>query len=377
MSTIIDNAAYECLRGYAVFAGSGITFNASTGTTLNGGVYGSYPTNTVTGKVNSTFGGTPATVTQGNNLAGDQRARSELEALYLYLAGNTAGFQTYGALTGPTLPNGNGGQDYVFLPGFYDITGGIAIGTNDTISFSNPSNLATPQWVIYSNTTITFTGVDSIDYTDTTPQSIYWVADSIEVDATTTATLNGIFIAAGSITFEGARNPDAGAAYADANGGGLGEVIFLQPATMTGLGYAAICFLEDTPINTDQGILRIDKIVAGVNTINNKRIVAVTKTIDGNTFLVCFKKDSLGENIPSQDTITSRHHAVEYNGEMLEARHFLDKFDNVVKVEYNGETLYNILMDEHAKITVNNLVCETLNPDHPYSQKYKKPVVNM
>ena len=32
--------------------------------------------------------------------------------------------------------------------------------------------------------------------------------------------------------------------------------------------------------------------------------------------------------------------------------------------------MYNILMDEHEKIIVNNLICETLNPDHPFAKKY-------
>ena len=365
MPLTIDDPAYECLRGYAVFADTGgIVFNNTAGTILTGGVYGAHDGNSsvaIAGKVGDGINA-PATVIEGNNLAGDSRARSERDLLGNTLATLTEDYTTLGGVT-----NGSGGFDYTFEPGVYLPTiGDINFTANDQIVFVNTANTTDPQWIFNLNN-LSFTGSDSIVYGPASGKQIYWVVTgSITVDATTTATLKGVFISSGPITFSGSVNLEPGAAYS------FDTVTFSQPSIMTGFGYAAICFLEDTPINTDQGILRIDKIVAGVNTINNKRIVAVTKTIDGNTFLVCFKKDSLGENIPSQDTITSRHHAVEYNGEMLEAQHFLDKVDNVVKVDYNGETLYNILMDEHAKITVNNLVCETLNPDHPYSQKYKK-----
>ena len=47
---------------------------------------------------------------------------------------------------------------------------------------------------------------------------------------------------------------------------------------------------------------------------------------------------------------------------MKEAHTFLDKFENIYKVKYNGEILYNILMEEYTSIRANNLICETLNP---------------
>ena len=123
-----------------------------------------------------------------------------------------------------------------------------------------------------------------------------------------------------------------------------------------------ICFLKGTPVRTDQGLIHIDKINPEIHTIHNKKIVAVTKTITQDNYLVCFEKDSLATNVPCEKTIISENHKLFYNGKMTKAINFIDKFDNVKKIKYNGEILYNILMEESNKMIVNNLICETLDP---------------
>lgn len=360
MSSYIDNPVYATLAGYAVLGGSAITFAATPGTTLTGGVYGSNPTSTVTGFVNG------ASVSTGNNLSGDADARTQCTNLYNALNALTPDF------TALLSMSTGSGTTYTFEPGVYNITGPIDFVTGDSIVFTNTSNALNPQWVIIATTSINFASVTTApDFSPATDKSIYWVAgNSISINAGTTIGLKGVFMAGASITLAGSTLVNKGAFYA-----GKGNVTFVVPSIFQGFGFPAICFLENTPINTDQGILPINKLIAGVHTINNKRIVAITKTRDEDTFLVCFKKDSLGENIPNQDTITSKYHGVEHNGEMMEAHQFLDQFENVVKVEYNNETMYNILMDDHEKIIVNNLICETLNPEHPYAKKYNRPTV--
>jgi len=47
---------------------------------------------------------------------------------------------------------------------------------------------------------------------------------------------------------------------------------------------------------------------------------------------------------------------------MHKAKDFIGKFENVKKIKYTGEILYNVLMEEHDKMLVNNLICETLHP---------------
>ena len=133
-----------------------------------------------------------------------------------------------------------------------------------------------------------------------------------------------------------------------------------------------ICFPAGTPIQTDQGIIEIDKINPYIHTINNKSIVEVTKTVTADKYLVEFKKNALALNYPTENTSMSQKHNVVYNGKMREAQTFLDEFENVVKVNYNGETLYNILMEDHSQMSINNLICDTLNPDSLFAKFYTK-----
>ena len=38
--------------------------------------------------------------------------------------------------------------------------------------------------------------------------------------------------------------------------------------------------------------------------------------------------------------------------------------NNIYKIKYNGDILYNILMKNHSNISVNNMICETLKPNN-------------
>ena len=135
-----------------------------------------------------------------------------------------------------------------------------------------------------------------------------------------------------------------------------------------------ICFIAGTPITTDQCNIPIEKIDTSIHTIRNKKIVAITKTVTQDKYLVCFEKDSLGKNIPSQKTIISKNHQLFYNGKMRMAKEFLKNFDNVenvvVKVKYTGSALYNVLLEEHDNMMVNNLICETLDPENGVAKVY-------
>jgi hypothetical protein len=133
-----------------------------------------------------------------------------------------------------------------------------------------------------------------------------------------------------------------------------------------------ICFPAGTPITTNQGLIPIEKINPEIHTIRGKSIVAITKTIyASNKYLVCFEKDSLGNNIPSQKTIISKNHKIFYNGKMVKACELLGLNDKISKIEYNDELLYNVLMENHDKMIVNNLICETLDPTSIVAEFYK------
>jgi hypothetical protein len=67
----------------------------------------------------------------------------------------------------------------------------------------------------------------------------------------------------------------------------------------------------------------------------------------------------------------SKNHCIFYKGEMIPAKNFVGKFENVKKIKYTGEVLYNVLMEKHDKMMVNNLICETLHPENRTAVLYK------
>jgi uncharacterized delta-60 repeat protein len=133
-----------------------------------------------------------------------------------------------------------------------------------------------------------------------------------------------------------------------------------------------ICFPAGTPVTTDQGEISIELIDPDIHTIFNKKIIAITETIMLDNNIVCFEKNSLGYNIPNKKTHISKYHCVKYNDKLIEAYKFVGRLRGVYYEKYNGELLYNILMEKHYIIKVNNLKVETLNPINFVAQLYTK-----
>ena len=125
-----------------------------------------------------------------------------------------------------------------------------------------------------------------------------------------------------------------------------------------------ICFPKGTPILTNLGPVAIEKLSPDKHTIRGNDIVAITQSIPLQKHIVCFEKDSLSKNVPSQQTLCSMEHKVFYKGEMTKARNLVDLCENVTFIPYNGETLFNVLLKKHDKMMINNLICETLHPDN-------------
>ncbi|MDB4277869.1 leucine-rich repeat protein [Gammaproteobacteria bacterium] len=123
-----------------------------------------------------------------------------------------------------------------------------------------------------------------------------------------------------------------------------------------------ICFPAGTPVTTDQGLVAIEKLNTDKHTIRGKEIVAITQTRPLQKHIVCFEKDSLSKNVPSQETRCSMQHKVFYKREMMKARDIVKLCENVSLVPYNGETLYNVLLKKQGMMMINNLICETLDP---------------
>jgi uncharacterized delta-60 repeat protein len=135
-----------------------------------------------------------------------------------------------------------------------------------------------------------------------------------------------------------------------------------------------ICFPAGTPVTTDQGNIPIELINPEINTIMNKKIIAITQTITFDNNIVCFEKNSLGYNMPNKKTHISKYHCIKWNDKLIEAYKFVGRLRGVHYEKYNGELLYNILMEKHYIIKINNLKVETLNPKnvvaHLYTNNY-------
>jgi hypothetical protein len=133
-----------------------------------------------------------------------------------------------------------------------------------------------------------------------------------------------------------------------------------------------ICFPAGTSVNTDQGIVTIENINCNKNTIRGNKIETITKTVTQDEYLVCIEKDALAKNIPSQNTLITKNHELFYNGKMIKSKDLLSlNNEGIYKVKYTGEVLYNVLLeDKHDKMIVNNLICETLNPENTIAKMY-------
>jgi hypothetical protein len=133
---------------------------------------------------------------------------------------------------------------------------------------------------------------------------------------------------------------------------------------------AGICFPANTPMCIDQGTVNISQIDPKNHTLGGQPIRAITQTHLLDKDLVCFERDALNHGIPRKRTIMSRDHCIFYRGKMTPAHIFIGKHEGVTTVPYNGETMYNILLDRHQTVNVNGLTCETLDPENVIAKLY-------
>lgn len=131
-----------------------------------------------------------------------------------------------------------------------------------------------------------------------------------------------------------------------------------------------ICFPAGTPVLTDQGYIPIEQIEPELKTIRNKTIVAITKTITNHDKIVCFEKHSLGYNVPNKRTLVSLNHGIIYNKKLIPAKKFVGRKNGVYFKKYNGEYLYNVLMEKHMGMLVNGMKVETLDPKNIVAKLY-------
>ena len=59
---------------------------------------------------------------------------------------------------------------------------------------------------------------------------------------------------------------------------------------------------------------------------------------------------------------------------MVKAKYIIGLVEGVYNKKYNGEILYNVLLETHEKMIVNNLIVETLDPSNVIAKLYNGTV---
>lgn len=131
-----------------------------------------------------------------------------------------------------------------------------------------------------------------------------------------------------------------------------------------------ICFVAGSEVLTDQGHVPIEKINPSIHTICRNKIVALTKTRTNETNIVCVEKNAFRNNIPNTRTLMSGEHGIFTKNKLIPVKEFVSKKSGVYFVKYNDEILYNILLDRHSIMNVNNMIVETLDPRNIVSKLY-------
>jgi hypothetical protein len=147
--------------------------------------------------------------------------------------------------------------------------------------------------------------------------------------------------------------------------------------TTTGM-ISPICFIGTTQITTDQGDLEIQNIEAGKNTIRGKKIVAITKTSYPFESLIKIEKNAIRKNVPKEAVVLSGDHKIFVKGlGWIKASDLGEKLgkgkekEKTREVKYQGEVMYNILMEKHEVVSASNLKVETLHPKNIIARIYK------
>jgi len=137
------------------------------------------------------------------------------------------------------------------------------------------------------------------------------------------------------------------------------------------------CFPANTLVKTDQGMLPIQRIVPHQHTIQGKSVVALTSTYCSDKELVLVRKDAIRKHYPMTDTLISKKHKIYMKGKLKAAYRLVETHKGVSLVPYEGQMLFNVLLEEYGLMNVQGLMCETLHPLNPmatlFREVYREP----
>jgi hypothetical protein len=136
--------------------------------------------------------------------------------------------------------------------------------------------------------------------------------------------------------------------------------------------YSTVCFVAGTRVLTDSGYISIECIDYNTHEIFGKKIIAVTKTVTPETHLACVSKNALSPGVPDRDTIMTLNHKIKFNGILTEVYQFVNLLPGISLVKYNQEQLFNVLLENHDVMIVNNMIVETLDPENLLAKMFIK-----
>ena len=149
------------------------------------------------------------------------------------------------------------------------------------------------------------------------------------------------------------------------------------------IGSGNMCFLGSEKVETDQGKIRFDKLTTEY-TILGKTIKKIVKMFNCDSSLIFISKHAFGNKIPNKNTYIGRNHGVYLDTRFIETNKLepqihplildiagknivrarnLIKMKKIIEVRRSEhDMVYNVLLEEHGKMVVNGILCETLNP---------------
>jgi len=128
------------------------------------------------------------------------------------------------------------------------------------------------------------------------------------------------------------------------------------------------CFHDSTMVMTNNGYVNIKELKRGdlVKTLNGfKKLCRLLKILKLDNYkIIKFNKDSISENIPSEDFLISDGHPIYYNNTYYNSNDFADnhKFKDINYIELSDNYLYHLQFETHEVIYTNNLTTTSLPP---------------
>ena len=128
--------------------------------------------------------------------------------------------------------------------------------------------------------------------------------------------------------------------------------------------FVDICVAKGTIIDTDQGQICVEQIDSNVHTIGGKCIKELVKCKLKNTeHIVRINSSAISPGVPAKPLFVSNDHKILHNNKMVKAEKLARSNEYGIKLfPYDGEVVYNILMEEHQTMIANGAVIETLCP---------------